>query len=57
MKVDKKKLSFTLKGGHIKIKMEGEELQKYLQERKRGCGWHGSKKDYKRKEKHHKKLY
>lgn len=35
--------------------LEGEELQKYLQERKRGCGSHRSKKDYRRKEKHQKK--
>lgn len=48
MKID----SIKLKGGYIPQKLEGEELQKYLQERKRGCGSHRSKKDYRRKPKH-----
>lgn len=47
----------TLKGGYIPTKLEGEELQKYLQERKRGCGSHSSKKDYKRNLKHRGKRY
>lgn len=42
----------VLKGGYIPTKLEGEELQKFLQERKRGCGSHRSKKDYRRKQKH-----
>lgn len=42
----------TLKGGYIPTKLEGEELQKFLQERKRGCGSHRSKKDYRRSQKH-----
>lgn len=42
----------TLKGGYIPTKLEGEELQKFLQERKRGCGSHRSKKDYRRKGKY-----
>lgn len=49
------KINFTLKGGYVKTGLEGEELQKYLQERKRGCGSHRSKKDYRRREKHTKK--
>lgn len=48
MKIEK----ITLKGGHVPTKMEGEELQKYFQEIKRGCGGHKSKKDYRRKPKH-----
>lgn len=47
----------TLKGGYIPTKLEGEELQRFLQERKRGCGSHASKKDYRRKEKHSKRYY
>lgn len=47
----------TLKGGYIPTKLEGEELQRYLQERKRGTGSHKSAKDYRRKEKHTKKFY
>ena len=47
----------TLKGGYIPTKLEGEELQRFLQERKRGCGSHGSKKDYKRNPKHRGKRY
>ena len=43
---------FTLKGGYIPSRLEGEELQRFLQERKRGCGSHRSKKDYRRKPKH-----
>lgn len=38
-------------------KLEGEELQKYLNEVKRGTGRHGSKKDYKRHPKHKNKGY
>lgn len=45
-----------LKGGYIPTKLEGEELQRYLQERKRGTGSHRSKKDYRRHEKHRKNL-
>ncbi len=47
----------TLKGGYIPTKLEGEELQRFLQERKRGCGVHRSKKDYKRNPKHRGKMY
>jgi len=47
----------TVKGGYIPTKLEGEELQRYLQERNRGVGSHRSKKDYRRKEKHSKKYY
>ena len=46
-----KNMRVTLKGGYIPTKLEGEELQRYLQERKRGCGAHKSKKDYRRKDK------
>lgn len=42
----------TIKGGYVPTKLEGEELQRFLQERKRGCGSHKSAKDYKRKSKH-----
>lgn len=42
----------VLKGGYVPTKLEGEELQKFLQERKRGCGSHRSKKDYRRNPKH-----
>lgn len=45
----------TLRGGYIPTKLEGEELQRFLQERKRGCGSHRSVKDYKRNPKHKKK--
>ena len=45
----------TLKGGYIPTKLEGEELQRFLQERKRGCGSHKSIKDYKRKDKRYRK--
>lgn len=48
VKIDK----IVLKGGHVPYKMGAEELQQYLQEIKRGCGGHGSKKDYRRKPKH-----
>lgn len=47
----------TLKGGYIPTRLEGEELQKYLQERKRGTGSHRSKKDYRRREKHIRRDY
>ena len=47
----------TLKGGYIPTKLEGEELQRDLQERKRRTGSHRSKKDYRRKEKHSKRYY
>lgn len=46
--------NIILKGGYIPTKVEGEELQKFLQERKRGCGSHKSKKDYRRTSKHKK---
>lgn len=48
--------NITLKGGYVPSKLEGEELQKFLQERKRGCGSHKSKKDYRRTPKHKKDL-
>lgn len=38
-------------------KLEGQELQDYLNEVKRGCGVHKSKKQYTRKIKHKKNLY
>lgn len=47
----------TLKGSYIPTKLEGEELQRFLQERKRGCGSHRSAKDYKRNPKHKKRDY
>lgn len=47
-----KKDKIVLKGGYIPTKLEGEELQIYLRERKRGCGVHKSKKDYRRKGKY-----
>ena len=47
--------NITLKGGYIPTKLEGEELQKFLQERKRGGGSHKSIKDFKRQPKHRKK--
>lgn len=46
-----------IKGGYVPTKLEGEELQRYLQERKRGTGSHRSAKDYRRREKHVKKYY
>lgn len=54
----KPKMSFTIKMEDLNLmKLEGEELQRFLMERKRGCGRHKSAKDYKRKDKHRKKLY
>lgn len=50
----KKENNLIIKGGYIPTKLEGEELQQFLQERKRGCGSHKSEKDYRRKEKHRK---
>ena len=50
-------LSFKIEGGYRPQKLEGDELQKYLMERSRGCGSHKSKKDYRRREKHQKKLF
>ena len=47
----------TLRGGYIPTKLEGEELQRFLQERKRGCGSHRNVKDYKRNPKHKKRDY
>lgn len=41
----------VLKGGYVPQKMSKEELEKYLQEVKRGAGAHKSKKDYNRKDK------
>lgn len=38
-------------------KLEGQELQDYLNEVVRGTGRHRSKKDYSRKIKHKKRLY
>lgn len=46
------KNKIKLKGGYIPTKLEGEELQRFLQERKRGTGAHRSAKDYKRKTKY-----
>ncbi|HBF7594830.1 TPA: hypothetical protein KOX39_003445 [Clostridioides difficile] len=51
----KNELSFTLEGGHIKTKMDAEQLQEHLKLVKQGTGRHKSKKDYRRKEKHHKR--
>ena len=53
----KDKLSFTLEGGHRKVKMDEEQLQEYLKLIRQGTGRHKSKKDYNRKEKYHKKYY
>lgn len=50
-------LSFTIEGGHKKVKMEDEQLQSYLKERSRGCGSHKSVKDYKRRDKHQKRYF
>lgn len=47
----------VIQGGYIPTKLEGEELQKFLMERKRGCGSHKSKKDYRRNPKHKNKQY
>lgn len=47
-------MKIKLKGGYVPYKMSPEELEVYLRERKRGCGSHSSKKDYKRKDKHNK---
>lgn len=47
--------TITLKGGYIPTKLKGEELQRHLQERKRGCGVHRSKKDYRRKDRANKR--
>jgi hypothetical protein len=38
-------------------KLEGQELQNYLNDIKRGTGKHTSKKDYSRKIKHKKRLF
>ena len=48
----KSEMTVTIKGGYIPTKLEGEELQRFLQERKRGCGSHKSSKDYQRKSKY-----
>lgn len=53
----KKQNKITLKGGYIPQSLEGEELERFLIERKRGCGRHKSAKDYRRIEKHRKRLY
>lgn len=37
-----KENKIKLKGGHIPSRLEGEELERYLMERKRGCGRHKS---------------
>lgn len=56
-KIGKVDLSFTIKHEDLTLnKLEGEELQRFLMERKRGCGRHKSKRDYTRKEKHRKGL-
>lgn len=47
-------MKIKLKGGYVPYKMPPEELEVYLRERKRGCGSHSSKKDYKRKDKYNK---
>lgn len=52
-----KENKIKLKGGYIPSRLEGEELERYLMERKRGCGIHKSQKDYKRREKHQKRLW
>ena len=48
----KAEMTVKIKGGYIPTKLEGEELQRFLQERKRGCGSHRSSKDYQRKSKY-----
>lgn len=56
--MSKVKMSFTIKMEDLDYnKMTPEELQKYLMERKRGCGRHKSIKDYNRKKKHKRRLY
>lgn len=51
----KNKISFTITMQDLDYnKLEGEELQRFLMERKRGCGKHKSKRDYTRKEKYKK---
>lgn len=52
-----KENKIKLKGGYIPSRLEGEELERFLMERKRGCGSHKSQKDYKRREKHQKRLW
>ncbi len=51
------KRTIKLKGGYIPTSLEGEDLEVYLRERKRGCGRHKSQKDYKRREKHKQRWY
>lgn len=48
----KKQKNIIIKGGYVPTSLEGEELQRFLSERKRGVGVHKSKKDYRRKPKH-----
>lgn len=56
--MSKNKMSFTIKMEDLDYnKMTPEELQIYLKERNRGCGRHKSAKDYKRKDKHKRRLY
>ncbi len=56
--MSKVKMSFTIKHEDLNLnKLEGDELQRYLMERKRGCGRHKSKKDYSRHGKHKRRLY
>lgn len=50
--MSKTKMKISLKGGYVPYKMSQEELEVYMRERKRGCGSHSSKKDYKRKDKY-----
>ena len=56
-KMAKSEMTVTIKGGYIPTKLEGEELQRFLQERKRGVGSHRSQKDYQRKSKYGKVGY
>lgn len=46
-KKKKTHISFTIKGGYVPTKMDN--IHEHLQETKRGCGIHESKKAYNRK--------
>ena len=47
-------MKIKLKSDYVTYKISTEELEVYLRERKRGCGSHSSKKDYKRKDRYNK---
>lgn len=53
----KKQKNIIIKGGYVPTSLHGEELQRFLSERKRGVGAHKSKRDYRRKEKHSKRNF